>query len=415
MANEEPIRVTTLNEFLKWASQFDTGENSVKYLYRGVSNAEYKIDASAYRRLKKTRDGDTKQDGDFERFLRINRELIGEARFRGHDQKNGQQLEDLEILAEFQHYGAATCLMDFTYNILVALWFACKQKSDNSPKKCCLCKQETKTPPIDGKVVAVNPDGSSFMDGTPTVSTIDIESLPKKIYELFRDSGGDIREKLYQWQPRHQNNRIIAQQSIFVFGVLEINPHRECIIDGNSKRKIRESLRQICGITEDMLFPDFDGYARQHSQEVPYRQPSAAQYRELAADARQRGEYETSKDYYNAAIDLDPNNGFTYFDRASVSILLLDQRSAAPFDYEQVIKDYEDGISRTSHPTFLAIAYLHWGVLLKQLRRYSEAIDKLQEGLQLAVERDRPSIIFDIEAVLCEVEQLLAESSSGSN
>ena len=208
--------IKTLNGFLKWASQFDFGEDSEKqedsekHLFRGVSSVDYKIDASAYRRLKKGRDSDEKQDGDFERFLQINRDMIRDARFRGHGHKDGRKLEDLEILAEFQHYGAATCLMDFTHNALVALWFACKKNSKDASK--------------DGKVVAVRPGDSTLAEFAPGFSVITLKSLEKEIDDFFRDNEGNIREKLYQWQPRHQNNRITAQQSIFLFGVLEINP-----------------------------------------------------------------------------------------------------------------------------------------------------------------------------------------------
>ena len=160
--------------------------------------------------------------------------------------KNGRKLEDLEVLAEFQHYGAATFLMDFTYNTLVALWFACKEGSNGNSK--------------DGKVVAVNPNDPKFIQGTQEFKIITLDLLEKKIDEFSLDN-----RKLYQWQPRQQQNeRIIAQQSIFLFGVLEIeiNPDEECIIDGSCKEDIRESLKRIYGITPDMLFPDFDGFAR---------------------------------------------------------------------------------------------------------------------------------------------------------
>ena len=51
------------------------------------------------------------------------------ARSLGHDQRDGKQLPDLELLAELQYFGAATCLIDFTRSALVALWFACQQGS----------------------------------------------------------------------------------------------------------------------------------------------------------------------------------------------------------------------------------------------------------------------------------------------
>ena len=164
---EERFRIKTLNEFIEWAAQFDSREDSKQYLFRGVSSADYRIDASAYRRIKKGRNNDEHQDGDFEKFLQINKDLIREARFRGHDRKNGRKLEDLEVLAEFQHYGAATFLMDFTYNALVALWFACKESSGDGSK--------------DGKVVAVTPSDPKFRGGIQEFSVIELDTLKKRL------------------------------------------------------------------------------------------------------------------------------------------------------------------------------------------------------------------------------------------
>ncbi len=342
--------IKTLNGFLKWASQFDFGEDSEKYLFRGVSSVNYKIDASAYRRLKKGRNSDEKQDGDFERFLQINRDMIRDARFRGHGHKAGRKLEDLEILAEFQHYGAATCLMDFTHNALVALWFACKKNSKDASK--------------DGKVVAVRPGDSTLAEFAPGFSVITLESLAKEIDDFFRDNEGNIREKLYQWQPRHQNNRITAQQSIFLFGVLEINPELKCFIDRNSKERIRESLERIYGITEDMLFPDFDGFARLYSQDVPYTLLTASQYKEHGTRAYERGEYTAAIINYDMAIDREPDNAETYYERGLANVHLDQYEAEAIADFDEAIRLNPD----------YAQAYYNRGVMKRRVERYEEAI-----------------------------------------
>ena len=342
--------IKTLNGFLKWASQFDFGEDSEKHLFRGVSSVDYKIDASAYRRLKKGRDSNEKQDGDFERFLQINRDMIRDARFRGHGHKDGRKLEDLEILAEFQHYGAATCLMDFTHNALVALWFACKKNSKDASK--------------DGKVVAVRPGDSTLAEFAPGFSVITLKSLEKEIDDFFRDNEGNIREKLYQWQPRHQNNRITAQQSIFLFGVLEINPELKCFIDRNSKKRIRESLERIYGITEDMLFPDFDGFARLHSQDVPYTLFTVSQYEERGDRAYQKGEYTAAIINYDMAIDQEPDNAETYYERGLAKVHLDQYEAEAIADFDEAIRLNPD----------YAEAYYRRGLANYDLRQDEEAV-----------------------------------------
>ena len=120
--------VTTVNEFIEWAAQF----SQVGYLFRGVTNEEYNISASAYRRLQNIDESPEGKVIDFERFVQINSNLIKDVRLRDMDWKNGRKLRDLEILAELQHYRAATCLIDFTYNALIALWFACVPNSANA-------------------------------------------------------------------------------------------------------------------------------------------------------------------------------------------------------------------------------------------------------------------------------------------
>jgi hypothetical protein len=41
-----------------------------------------------------------------------------------------EELSNLELLLELQHYGAATGLVDFSRDFLVALWFACDSNKD---------------------------------------------------------------------------------------------------------------------------------------------------------------------------------------------------------------------------------------------------------------------------------------------
>ena len=183
-----PVQIKTLAEFMKWAKRFNPGE----YVFRGVPNEIYGIQASAYRRLK------NEDDRNFERFLEINKDLIDETILRGYDERNGRQLNHLEMLAELQHHGAATCLIDFSYSAQIALWFACgqdsktTQDSDNSPN---------------GKVFAVYNQLPDFKEVKSDILKNDID------YFLQEDIS-----PLWYWQPRQQNNRIIAQQSIFLFG-----------------------------------------------------------------------------------------------------------------------------------------------------------------------------------------------------
>ena len=107
--------IKTLNEFIKWVESINPNLESELYLFRGLSNEKYQIEASAWRRLPSSYNRIS-----LDEFLEINRVLIKEARLQGHDYKNGRKLTDLEVLAELQHLGAATCLIDFTYSAQIA-------------------------------------------------------------------------------------------------------------------------------------------------------------------------------------------------------------------------------------------------------------------------------------------------------
>ena len=252
MTQKESRRVKTLSGFIKWAEQFNDGQ----YLFRGVTRDTYKIEASTYRRLQE-------EDKIPANLLKLNQKLIEDARRMGHDQKDGQRLSDLDLLAELQHFGAATCLIDFTRDAQVALWFACQQSSKSSKG------------PANGKVFAVRiDDPARFRTIDTTLIDEDIDHFLAQDAKDFSaqdvENFYDREEYLYQWQPKYQNNRIIAQKSVFVFGGIEIETEAECVIMESSKQKILKSMDKLSGITEASVFPDFDGFARLHAHNKPY-------------------------------------------------------------------------------------------------------------------------------------------------
>lgn len=285
MAEKESRRVKTLIEFAEWAAQFSDGQ----YLFRGVSNDTYEIEASAYRRLPQLGGNNPNK------LLEINKRLIEEARSLGHDEKNGQRLSDLELLAELQHFGAATCLIDFTRSALVALWFACQQDST---------KKEVEKKEANGKVVAVRGDNPAHF------KTVNPELLKQDIDYFFKPAESN-KNWLYQWEPKLQNNRIIAQHSVFVFGSLQIEAETECIIITgstrkikNNKQKILESLQQLSDITEASMYPDFDGFARLHAHNKTYVESNAHSYLRRGNEALKNNNLDDAISYYTEVIRL---------------------------------------------------------------------------------------------------------------
>ena len=159
-----------------------------------------------------------------------------------------------------------------------------------------------------------------------------------------------------------------------------------------------------------MLFPDFDGFARLRSHNVPYTQLSASEYRERADLAYQRQEYTEAIADYDMAIHLDPDDPQAYFNRGLVRMELQGQHEDALADFDKVIDlnpnnadaynnrggvkiilerhdealaDYDEAIRLNPEHV---LAYYHRGILKKHLGRIDEATQDLQKTLQLAAQ-----------------------------
>ena len=319
--------------------------------FGGVPNAEYGIQASAYRRP-------DEKDRSFEKFLHINKDLIREARLRGYDQKDGRELKELEVLADLQHFNAATCLIDFSHSAQVALFFAC-QPSPEKPRDCEK-SQESKKPPK-GKVFVERNQPPRFKEITPELLKKDIDYFLK-----------DEESQLYHWQPRQQNHRIIAQQSIFLFGNYEFDPDDECVIAGNSKENILKELQKVSGITEDRLFPDFEGFARVRGEDAPYTEFTPSEYKNRGFLACERGDYKDAIADYDIAIDKDQDYAEVYYLRG-----LARKSLKQP---EESIVDFTDAIRLNPERTE---TYYERGAAQFLLGRYEEAVVDFDDAIRL--------------------------------
>ncbi|KAF1074925.1 hypothetical protein MKMG_01850 [Methanogenium sp. MK-MG] len=217
-----------------------------KYAFRGQSKISYPINSSAARRLKIFQsDRDEKK-----RFIKYNNTLISDAILKGYHRKGIIPLEELELLAELQHNGAATCLIDFTYSSLVALYFAVSSTNMNTE---------------DGAVYILNTrDSDKFKH-------IKSSEITKTISDLL----AQIESKLWVWEPSDLNNRIPKQHSVFIFGETEIekNADKMIKIDKNSKFQILCDLFLSHNIGAETLFNDLTGFSKENSSDKPFYTP----------------------------------------------------------------------------------------------------------------------------------------------
>ena len=329
------------------------GEDAL-FVFRGHANEEWELDSGADRRLRQLE----ARPGLIEY---LEKSLLEPARHEGHGRQQDKELNDLELLAALQHNGAATCLIDFTANFHIALWFACQEEDK------------------DGKVFVVSRgDIYTFEEVTP-------ERAKKGIKELFQERQStkfapvDEQQKVYYWKPPPNENRIIAQHSCFLFSPypIEQGAYREIVISKGHKKGIQNSLQRYYGLEEQAVFRDFTGFARSQNQSQPIKHKTSAQWFRSGNSHFQRGEFAAAITDYDEALHLNPQAADGYVMRGIVKIHLEQNQEA--------LVDFEAAICLNLQ---YAYAYAGRGFAKGRLGQHEEARVDLQHALELAGQRD---------------------------
>ncbi len=297
-------KVSSVAEFKKWVNQID-GQNM---LFRGMANTRWHVESSLYRRLKLN--GLKHIDDDM--FLEMTKVLINSARRSQHGMKNGHKLNDLKLLVDLQHYGAATCMIDFTKKSLVALFFACETAYNKKNKE------------VDGKVVAFNSDNADSYD------EISIKNSDEEIEYWIQNN------KLWVLSAKKLNNRAASQKSVFVFGspTLSAQNFRACKI--TNKKEILNELKEKENVSAETLFDDFVGFSASHSHNKKYENWDTDSDFVSGRLCQASGNFESAIEYYNKAIKFNPKFYEAYNNRG----LAKDKLGK----FQDAINDYNETI-----------------------------------------------------------------------
>ena len=379
----EPV-ITSIAAFHEQLGQLEPKD--AVYLYRGQANATWPVDCSAARRL--AADPANPIETQLIRHLLVGYLdiLISTTRMRGFLPPDfNESISDLELLAHLQHQGAATGLIDFTRQPLVALWFACHESLDTDGAIYVLDRSQTveisKREDLENKTLQSIFGKDSQTNNVPA-GREDFEN--KTLQSTY------AKDPLWSWEPSVLGNRIVAQSSVFVLGVPAIaqDKWKKIIVRKGSKSDILTQLETMYGINEEELFADFPGYAVANASTKNFDVKRSIRYWqeqiELASEDKATAhfncgvayhaikDFENAIEQYNKTIRLNPNSAVAYNHRGNAK----NSRG----EHKDAITDYNEAIRLKPD---LAIAYINRGVAKRGLDYYEKAINDYNEAIIL--------------------------------
>ena len=263
---------SVLEEVLNISTAIAKHAASGGYIFRGETQCWPRISSRLFR--------------DYEQYVLAGLDVEA---FQRVDIENAERFTketaEIEILAELQHYGGATNLIDFTTDYLVALFFAC--------------------------------DGDHTQNG--------------RIILLDRTS--EIRQHIHE--PSNPENRIIAQKSVFVRppeGYISTNRLLTVTVPRNLKQPILDHLRNSHGISTESIYNDLHGFIR-------YKTIHYEAFKNISNGFAYFtiGDYPNAIASYTQAINLNPQLNHAYVSRGDAYFSQSDFLSAVA-DYTKAIE-----------------------------------------------------------------------------
>lgn len=204
-----------------------------------------------------------------------------------YPEKYSEEMSDLDILADIQHNGGATCLVDFSKNILTALWFACS--SDFNADGFVYCYNIMEDIIVKDSLSSINQHEEK-------------RSISSLLAQTYRETNisSDTDTRFLLWEPSPHNNRILRQDSVFILGIerFYVNKHPIQVvkIPSKNKRKILMAMDTLFNINEKTIYNDSVGYSNTNSKSKPFH--------EIVNNPFERGYVDMIKGNYSSALEF---------------------------------------------------------------------------------------------------------------
>lgn len=257
MINE--IHITTLEDLMPLLTEQDyrpdLDRNRSTYLYRGMTNTDYKMFTSLSRNCKNLQK--TLEPAILENFAKY--AVIGDPSIAG-------SVWNQMILG--QHYGLPTRLLDWSHSALVGLHFAVTESDmENMEKHDCMVWR------IDmNEMYSLLPDKyrNVVNKNRSTIFSVEmLDSITHSLSEYDEDMG---RDAMIIIEPPSINQRIVNQYSFFSLVPMAMDDIEEFldrrtentvkyVIDKNLRWRVRDMLDQL-NMSERIVYPGLDGLSK---------------------------------------------------------------------------------------------------------------------------------------------------------
>ena len=371
----------------------DVVPRSGRLAFRGHPDICWKLHSSATRRLLQELNGE--RPANVQRSLTFGRlylsyhrsVLLEPARHYGFDTRLGHQDSDLQLLSKLQHLGAATGLLDFTFDSLVALWFA---TASPQSKQC------------PGRVVVVDLGDTLHYRRFPTPHD---EQTLENIFPLSIVSN----DQQFYCEPQFKDEastRILRQRSVFIIGSPtgpEVAPMRiaaEIAIAAEDKVTLRGELERLFGVSEQTLFPDVHGFARANSPSAAISRLDDPEYfANQGSELYQRGEFERSIFAFDESIRLNPNLWMAYYPRGNANAQIGNYKDAKN-DYSTALRLLKSASTtprqtRSSIGSYIVMTVFNRGNMHYSLEEYKEACEDYSEAMSLASDEEQGALRYN--------------------
>lgn len=285
--NHKDNKIDNIDRFNRWYRTFITestiSRENEKFFFRGMGEAKYKIFNSAQRLWLTTEIGKWKSDAQYEEFIQklINvskKDSLFKRVFDFYKVTNGRI--DFPILSIIQHYGGPTPLMDWSYDLDIALFFATEFISNNDTGKeiddyfsiYIINKEKTEIKSI-GKII-----DPSLKNVFKNISTVFSEA--QKLFYLSDYEVDNTKEPL----TTIYNQNIIPQKGLFIFNPspekplesyfeksINSDPYMSQFMCYNIRKDLAEYIRRKIaskGIIKSLVYPDVKTNANKIKEEV---------------------------------------------------------------------------------------------------------------------------------------------------